>query len=355
MGTKELKLETAKGIFTIRPYEKGDEKQILLSWNQAFGKKMSLDHWKWKYPDNPQGFRCLLCLSEDGTVIIHYAAQIMKISFHGETILGLHITDSFSHPKFRWAIGGKSGLFIKAGRAFLNTYLEKIETAGEIKLATHLPLARFHYGFPGERHYRLGAKLLTYRLHRPGLVYMHRQPLKKSNFTLASIKYRIESSCVNAVSCQDMDALWHKFQKKSAPFSTVRNAEFIKWRFGARPDRRYRLYCLRHFLSKTLVAWLILDLSREGNIKIIDFLALSGEAMTELLKRVVREEKERGMEETWLAGNHPFLEAFERAGFSPGKEPLGIIPNTRCDMLSADVSPDSADKFFFTMADGDLF
>ena len=352
MEPGRLKLDTARGIFHIRPYENGDETGILSSWRRAFKSEMPAEHWRWKYPGNPQGFRCLLCVAEDGTVVIHYAAQVMKILMKERIISGLHITDSFSHPGFRWAIGGKSGLFIKAGWAFLNTYLERIETIGKIKLAAALPPAQFHYGFPGERHNRLGAKLLNYRLHRPGVIYMRRQPRAQSLFSPASISCGMESFPGELIPGRETDEIWQDFKKAFSPFCTVRDFRFIRWRFGERPDKKYTFYILRHRLSGRPAAWLVTDSSDEKVITVVDFLARSNDALAQLLKRAG--ERERGME-TWLSGNHPLKEAFERAGFFPRPEPLGIIPNTRCDMLAPEIVPDDADEFFFTMADGDLF
>ena len=172
MAREGIWLDTENGRFLVRPYRPGDEEGILASWRLAFGKEMPLSLWRWKYPDNPRGFRCLLCLDEAGQVVVHYAAQVMRLNYFGKDILGLHLVDSFSHPRFRWAVGGRTGLFVRAAWIFLATYLEDVDLPQRVFLATEVPKAQFHYGFPGERHYRLGLKLLSYRYHGPGLCYL---------------------------------------------------------------------------------------------------------------------------------------------------------------------------------------
>ncbi|MCK4816678.1 GNAT family N-acetyltransferase, partial [bacterium] len=163
-------LKSLRQNFIIQPYRTGDEDRILSTWKEAFNKEMAPDFWQWKYPCNPAGFRIMLCLAENGEVAAHYAAQVCKISFQDQEWLGLQLTDNFSHPKYRWALCGKTGLFVKTARAFLKTYLEEIPIDTQFELATDLPKAQFHYGFPGIRHYRLGIKLMHYRLHQPGTV-----------------------------------------------------------------------------------------------------------------------------------------------------------------------------------------
>ncbi len=38
---------------TIRSYEEGDENQILDLWQEVFQGKRSLEHWCWKFKNNP--------------------------------------------------------------------------------------------------------------------------------------------------------------------------------------------------------------------------------------------------------------------------------------------------------------
>jgi len=349
-----LVFETSQGSFLVRPYQPGDEKMILPAWQAAFGKKMSLEHWCWKYPENPAGFRCLLCIAEDGTVAAHYAAQVMKINFFGEEISGLHLTDSFSHPRFRWALGGKTGLFVKTAWAFLSTYLDKIDLPQLLPLGTDLPRAQFHYGFPGERHFRLGIKLLAYRFHGPGMLYFQ---TSQTTSPRRLFQQRLEvSSASDFRNWELFDELLSRLPLKKF-FCILRNSAFMRWRFGSKLNNNYLIIYSKTFWRKKVKAWIILD----KKFRILDFLAEKEDellALLGVLKEVAKEinpENKNARFEVWLAGNHPLKRAFVRAGFVPEKEPLGIVPNTRCDMDRKDVHFKDADLFFFTMADADLF
>ncbi len=339
----EVEVKSREGTFLIRPYRPGDETAILSSWKEAFGQEMTLSHWRWKYPGNPEGFRCLLCLAEDGTVVAHYAAQVTRITFYGEEILGLHLTDSFSHPRFRWALGGKTGLFVRTGWIFLRTFLEEIDLPAE-PLATDLPKARLAYGFPGERHFRLGVRLMKYRRHEPGVLYL----------TAEGAKGRRRPGLVE----EDLTAFteWPRLEEVFSPwrdkvFGVERRAAFLRWRFSW-PGKEYRIFYTKTFWRKKTKAWLIAG-PAESRWRVLDFWAREEEDLVELLQGVLARVP-TGLE-VWVAGNHPLANAFEKAGFRRAQEPLGIVPCTRCYFAGRRVPPEAADGFFFTMADADLF
>ncbi len=310
---------------------------------------MSLEEWRWKYPENPYGFRCLICLAEDGTVVTHYAAQVVRLCWDERLLWGLHLTDSFSHPSYRWAVGGKCGLFVRTGWLFLKTYLEEIPLPIEERLPVSEPLAQFHYGFPGERHFRLGVKLLRYRRHNPGILYLKKDAPVQGRGPLF-LKIRGETF-KTFKAFKDLDSLFSEFQKRYRPFCVIRDSRYLKWRFGS-PQKKYLIFYTKTFLRKRIKAWIILCLKNDKAL-ILDFLAQDEEAMEELLRGLGKEIKKPL--EVWLAGNHPLKGAFLASGFKEEQEPLGIIPNTRCDFLGNHPAPEEADQFFFTMADADLF
>ncbi len=348
----ELIQPTIKGKFIIRPYEPSDEPQIIASWEEAFKQRMDAETWRWKYHANPAGFRTMLCLSETGDVAVHYAAQVYRITHNGQKKLALHLTDNFSHPAYRWALGGKTGLFVKTSWAFLKTYLDEIPIDPCFKLYVSHPKAHFHYGFPGQRHYRLGAKLMYYRLFKPGTLY----------FTFSDNKCPSKNSWISLQRCEYQDfpdpdginKLWQEVLNFFNPFSVIRDYTFLKWRYFNKPNGNYAFFCLKNRFSKKMSAWLIaVSHSREVNtLRIVDFLAKDTHSMESLLKGFINENKGRHIE-CWCSENHPLKKAFLKAGFMPEDEPLGIVPCARCDETG--ISPDEADKFIWTMGDADLF
>ena len=343
--TPQRILETRHGRFLIRPYQPGDEEHILPVWRLVFGKEMTLEEWRWKYPASPAGFRCLLCLNEKGEVVVHYAAQVVRVACQGESIFGLHLTDSLSHPGYRWAIGGKRGLFFLTAATFLRTYLEEIDLPVK-PLATDLPRASFHYGFPGERHARLGALLLKYRRHAPGLLYLKASSGGRLRW------FRKLEPLLPGRDGELLTRFWQAFEARYQPFCVVRDGPYLSWRFR-RPGKDYRFFGIKTFWCKNIKAWLVFTPEEPGRFRILDFLALEEEDLRDLLLALRGEFG--GEWEVWLAGNHPLRRAFEAAGFREEPEPLWIIPNTACDFAGGRPPVDFADRFFFTMADADLF
>ncbi len=344
---------TTKGKFTICPYQPEYEAQIFASWEKAFNKKIDQELWHWKYHANPAGFRTMLCLSEDGEVAVHYAAQVYKINHQGQTKLALHLTDNFSHPKYRWALGGKTGLFVKTSWAFLKTYLKDIPIEEKFKLKTSIPIAHFHYGFPGIRHYRLGAKLMYYRLFKPGTLYFKYNPKSSQTPTKNGLSfYKCESH--KHPTPEEINQLWQKVLKSWNPFSIIRDYSFLKWRYFDKPNNNYVFWGLKTKFFNKLAAWLITtpESEKDDVIHIVDFLAQDITSLELLLKKFINKNKKKSID-CWCSGNHPQKNAFLKGGFTSPKEPLGIVPCTRCDEKG--VLPNEADNFIWTIGDADCF
>ncbi|MCD6223933.1 MAG: methyltransferase domain-containing protein, partial [Deltaproteobacteria bacterium] len=59
----------------IRAYQEGDEEQILPMFNRIFFQQRSLEHWRWKYRDNPFGSqKIVVAVDDEGTLAGHFAA-----------------------------------------------------------------------------------------------------------------------------------------------------------------------------------------------------------------------------------------------------------------------------------------
>ncbi len=349
----ELIQRTIKGKFIIRPYQPGDDPQIFVSWEKAFNKKLDAEIWHWKYHANPMGFRTMLCLSENGEVAVHYGAQVYKINHNGQEKLALHLTDNFSHPEYRWALGGKTGLFVKTSWVFAKTYLKK-SIEDTFKLETSLPAAYFNYGFPGIRHYRLGNKLMFYRSFKEASTFYctykshMRSPLKNS------LKTGIATKVINVATPKELNTLWDEIAKKLNPFGVIRDYNFLKWRYFNKPKNNYKFYCLKKRPTNKIKAWLISSTTKNQRekIQLVDFLAKDNTALKQLLQEFLAVNK-ADIIECWFSNNHPHKKAFLECGFIPEKEPLGIMPCTICD--EANVTSNSSDNFIWTIGDADLF
>lgn len=357
-----IRIESPQGLFYIRPYRKGDERLILQGWKQAFGKEMSLEEWRWKYEHCPGGFRCLLCTFEEKEIAVHYAAQVYPASLFGEKVLGLHLTDTFSLPAYRWAIGGKYGLLVKVGLFFLKSYLEEFPASEDFIIDDKVPKAAFHYGFPGVRHFRLGELLLHYRKIRKDAFYLRwnstsylKNPLKKRNYFSYTDKLSPKDITIYA---DLFDKFWEKIEKRYQPFAVIRNWQYIKWRYLSSPKSEDYIFFIRKrgLIKKYITAWAVGTPSlREENVfSLLEVWAENERELEDLLFVVLKDLHMRNLNgEVWLSASYPWIKVFFDHAFYPSKEPLGIIPGVKIDRPG--FSPDLEDRFWWTMGESDLF
>ncbi len=362
MKKTSFQIRSSRGKFEIRSYETGDEEKILSSWETVFGRSMPAAHWQWKYPLNPAGFRTLLCLSENGEVAVHYAGQGCRVCFFGKEVLGLQLTDIFTHPAYRWAIGGKTGLFIKTARIFWQTFLEKAPFSPEYELKVSASKALFLWGLPGHRHARLGQKMLSYDT-LPRAFYAVKPPTKCKPGRKRL--WLIEKAVPGLDPLPSgLNELWKRFRRKYNPFCLAKDAAYLSWRFWQRPldcrkpeltltnttSPRYRFYFLKRPWSLKIRAWLVTTIEKEG-ILILDFLAEQPEMLTKLLIFLLSEYGDNSLR-VWTSETSPWKRAFLDAGFVEQEESLGIVPSIQG---FEDGFMEKKETFHWIMGDADLF
>jgi hypothetical protein len=330
-------VQTKSGIFTIRPYAPGDGKGVFQLWNKAFGKEMPADVWQWKYVDNPFGHRIMLCFSEDHVPVAMYSGIPYSSRFNRQKASFIHPMDNMSHPEYRGVLSGRKGLFSQTAEYFFDLYGGPQDSI-------------FMYGFPGERHYRLGQILLKYGKLPEGAAYFRALPgdLKK--------KFRAWTGKIDIVDapgpifdnlCRSLDRFF--------PFMADRGAKFIKWRFFDHPRRKYQVFVYKSFLNRVR-GYAVFSVESQA-ASMVDFLfPPENRVITDFFSRISQEICGQNIKfvQTWIPGSHFMVGHLLKAGFRSFKEPLGIVPVGRSfyDGLSFEYA---ASNIYYTMADGDLF
>ena len=339
---KEERLTSRGMTFLIRPYQPGDETALLASWEAAFGKEWSLEEWRWKYLALPHGALILLCLQGE-EVVVHYAGQIVKALHQDAVFYGLHLADSFSHPRYRWAVGGRTGLFVRTARVFWKTYLRG-STFEEPGLETSGPQVDFVWGLPGERHFRLGRLLLDYGELPKGVFFAEKTPsARKKRGLFSSLKrYPLPPS---PGLLKALEGLFAADFLRQGSLILAREREFLAWRY-ARPGASYWFLGLKGLLGglRAGVFYTVV----EGRGLILDLAARTPKDLTDLLRLLPAEVS---VWQLWLPG-HVEKGPFLAAGFREGPEPLGIYPAFQTYLPSCDKL---RDRFFWTLSDADLF
>lgn len=195
----------------IRPYQPGDEEEICRLFAVVFHLELPLAVWRWKYLRNGKPPPVFVA-EEDGRIICHFAVIRQRLVWRETEGEGFDSVDTMAHP-----LQQGRGLFRRTIHAFMRELCE-----GQIW---------FIYGFPTERHRRLGELLAGYEpvarvhtLHKTG------SPLEAphGDFAVAFDTLPL-----------DWDAQWRQLEPQ---FGLVnhRDRAFLVWRYWMRPGKRYR-------------------------------------------------------------------------------------------------------------------
>lgn len=240
----------------IRSYQPGDEEDILRLFTIVFHQELSLSVWRWKYLRNSAPPPVYVA-EEEQQIVCHYGALCQCLAWEGKDVLGWDIVDVMCHPRHQ----GR-GLFRRAAQAFI---MQLCQTNGTLI-----------YGFPGERHRRLGERLIGYEPISP--VYkVHKTLTGHASPFPAGV---LVSQTVPVA----WDQQWRVLEKR---FGLVmrRDRQLLTWRYCQRPDKRYRLLTIDGVPALAVVsleanrAYLMEFLVEEGNTAAAQLLCLAVEAL----------------------------------------------------------------------------
>lgn len=141
-----------KDSFFIRPYSAGDESKILPMFNEVFMVNRTLDHWLWKFRDNPYGsYKISLAFGENSKLVAHYAGYPVPFYLAVDGVKGFlsyQIGDTMTSPAVRNIGLGKTGLLARTANHFYAKFRED-----------NVP---FIYGFNTGHIKKLGMRYLGY-------------------------------------------------------------------------------------------------------------------------------------------------------------------------------------------------
>lgn len=331
---------------TIRPYEPGDERAILATFNLVFREVCGPDYvdrtpeqWRWAYLDNPAGHRISLAVAEDGTVASQYAGMPMRYDTPwGEQRL-IHCVDSMTHPNWRQGLKAKS-LFVETCMPFW-AHSREIGDA-------------LFYGFPVDAAYRIGKRYLDYEMMRV-IDYLIRdraqQPLAAPAGLLVE---KVETLPA------DVDALYGEVREHK-PCLLRRDHRYLDWRYVQNPARAdYELWTVRRDGSLrgvmvlkpgsglapdacTIADWVVPESDRE--------------AADALLAKAVQRQHEEGRERLmavfppWSSEHRHLVER----GFVETPSANWLQRRLIHNICKAEITPEFlADSWWYTLGDSDL-
>lgn len=195
----------------IRPARVEDEAGILRLFSLVFRSEMSPAVWRWKYLRGEPALSAFVA-EENGEIVCHYGTIRQRVSWQGQEHDAWDVIDVMAHPRQQ----GR-GLFRQTVQTFMREVCER--------------QGLFLYGFPTERHKRLGELLVGY------------EPVARVHKVFKSL---IEggsagplTDIVYDVLPLNWDTYWPQVQEQFV-ILTRRDRAYLSWRYLARPNRRYR-------------------------------------------------------------------------------------------------------------------
>ncbi|MSQ47158.1 MAG: GNAT family N-acetyltransferase [Deltaproteobacteria bacterium] len=304
----------------IRTYQPGDEGGILRLFATVFQSEVSLEAWRWKYlrEGNPPP---VVVAEENSEIVCHMAALRQRVLWQGQEVIAWDSVDTMCHPRFQ----GR-GLFKRTIQAFMREW-------GTGRSA-------FLYGFPTERHKRLGELLVGYepvaRVYR-----LHHEVAPAAT---------IPAAIVTDVLPPHWDEHWRKLARRFAMIPQ-RDHAHLRWRYLARPDRHYR------FVTIPMAPALAVVALQPGKAALMEFLVDHEDPTLShlLLAGVEGVAREAGVPliEAWFprfSWEQEFLCA--ASGYSGGESEHWLECRLFDQRLSASWL---AEHFFYSLGDFDVY
>lgn len=201
---------------SLRPTRPEDLPSLGALFSDRFGHGLSPEEWTWKYRAIPGEGRSLAAVEEaTGEVVAHAGALRLPARWRGGEAGIWTLVDFAGTTRRR----GLRPALVELGRQLLAD-LPGPEDAPWI------------FGFPSERHFRLGERTFGYR------------PLTTAEVFAGEIP-EVEAPPGVRIETGDSAGDWAEAVWESCGVLGVRrSAAFLNWRYWARPNRYYRFYRL---------------------------------------------------------------------------------------------------------------
>jgi hypothetical protein len=321
----------------VRAYADGDETAILDLFARSFHASRPLEHWRWKYEQNPFGNHHISVGFADAQLVSHYSGYPLPFYAFGKELIAHQIGDTMTEPSVRHIGRGPTSIL---GRTALHFY----ETFCERRVA-------FNFGFNVANIQKFSLRFL-----RSDRV----EPVPYFAVDAARLRRirRVErwARGYQFPLCDTIGDEFTTFFRTVAPsyrFLLRRDAAYLRWRYLSCPDIRYSVVALRKW--RHLVGWLVFRI-RDNRLSVGDLLIHPAhgdvvEAVMRHLAHVYRVDTIDG----WFAPRPGWLaESLGQAGFVPRPEPQDL--SLMCVPFEWPEAPQEMRlSLYYTMGDGDLF
>jgi hypothetical protein len=215
-----------------RPTEPDDLAALGALFDDRFGHPVSPEEWQWKYRRLPGEARSWVAVDEGGRVLAHAGALCLPARVRDPATGG--VRDAPIWQATDWAgTAAATGLrppLVRLGQSLFRD----LPRAGD---------APWIFGFPSDRHFRLGRRVFGYRV-LPAVPELAGElpvsgPALAEGLEAAADLAQVAEHCGDWP--EEAEAAW----EGCGVLGIRRSAAFLNWRYHARPGRYYRFYRLR--------------------------------------------------------------------------------------------------------------
>jgi len=233
--------------WTTRRYRSGDEHDLLSLFNRVFGKSRSLDHWRWQFERNPYAPPTMILARRRSDDLLAGSHVVMPIAMNagGVRFLAAHTLDLVVHEDFR-----RQGIFETTARECFEWCLER-----GMQAVIAFPNTQSYPGFvrtlgwsrildPFRWDLRVGLAGVGVGEPRASVLSRLADPLWRSVIRSRLVHRGPWQSEWRGDAPADHDDLW----RRCAPelkLSLFKDREYLRWRYDANPDHRFRYVTAR--------------------------------------------------------------------------------------------------------------
>jgi hypothetical protein len=323
--------------FVTRAYEPGDEKAILDLFARSFHAPRSLEHFRWKYLQNPYGNAHIsLTFDEQGRLVGHYAGYPVPFVEGGRDLLAHQIGDTMTDPSIRHIGRGPSSIL---GRTALHFYANFC--FGKVA---------FNYGFNVANIQRFSLRFLRSDRVESILYWMRETPIPR----IAKVQRWLRGFQLELV--REVASEFDHFFERVAPahrFLVRRDARYLRWRYLECPEPGAFLVAIRKW--RRLVGWSVFRVRNERLTLGDALFDPAHPGAVEVLIRHVVPSYPVSRIEAWFPARFPWLErVLARLGFVSMPQPQDL--SLMCVPFELpDATERMRESLYYTMGDSDLF
>lgn len=295
----------------------------------VFNEKMTTKLWKWKYLENPMtSNQPLIYITEHERKMVGARPLLpTRMKFGNKVLKAAQPCDTMVHPEHR-----RKGLFTKMAnfaikdakkRGCVLFYGFPNQLVGKIYKKSKLPgwkiISKKDFSYKISSAEKVVASQISDKFLRniAGMVlrFLSSRKSKLPSITPAK-SYDINEEKMIA---EEFYELWKRFSG-NLKISTVRNKEYLDWRFLKHPENDYRFFTARK--NKELLGYFVTNTAKNRNLvegRIVDYIIRDDgkEVFLSLLLETLEKFKKEGCDlvSTWAFTQPEFQRALDRCGF----------------------------------------